>query len=80
MHNGHSQVFKILESAKFHSESQVHKSYVLLSLGRGYTMLGFQRATWLPHSSKQNSSNHPLTILSTEKQKTPQAESERPIL
>lgn len=52
MHNRHSQVFKILECAKFHSQSQVHKSYVPLSLGRCHTTLGFHRATWLPYSSK----------------------------
>lgn len=51
MHNRQSQVFKIVECAKFHSQSQVHKSCVPLSL-RCHTMLGFHRATWLLHSSK----------------------------
>ena len=52
MYNGHFQAFKVLECAKLHNWSQVHNSYVPLSLGSHQTMLGFHRAAWLPHSSK----------------------------
>ena len=66
MYNGHFQAFKVLECAKLHSWSQVPNSYVPLSLGSRHTTLGFHRAAWLPHSSKQSCSKNSLAVLTTQ--------------